>query len=193
MLSRLVAALHRWAESGWAGAATATWELFQSAILPGPSGVVFFPLAIADPRRAPRLAVWGLAGAVVGGCIAYAIGAHAFDALGRPMLSALGVGEAKIVASEAAFARHGWWLVFLSTITPLSTKLTCEIGIVTLDCGDDGRELAKNGERDVVDLEHVRDSLRATREVRGQEPHAAERRAAQGWRSHRRALAAAWP
>jgi len=50
---------------------------------------------------------------------------HAFDALGRPMLSALGVGEAKIVASEAAFARHGWWLVFLSTITPLSTKLTC--------------------------------------------------------------------
>ena len=31
------------------------------------------------------------------------------------------------------------------------------------------------------------------REVRGQEPHAAERRAAQGWRSHRRALAAAWP
>ena len=125
MLSRLVAALHRWAESGWAGAATATWELFQSAILPGPSGVVFFPLAIADPPRAPRLAVWGLAGAVVGGCIAYAIGAHAFDALGRPMLSALGVGEAKIAASEAAFARHGWLLVFASTISPLSTKLTC--------------------------------------------------------------------
>jgi membrane protein YqaA with SNARE-associated domain len=117
MLSRLVAALHRWAESGWAGAATATWELFQSAILPGPSGVVFFPLAIADPPRAPRLAV--------GGCIAYAIGAHAFDALGRPMLSALGVGEAKIAASEAAFARHGWLLVFASTISPLSTKLTC--------------------------------------------------------------------
>jgi len=125
MLSRLVAALHRWAESGWAGAATATWELLQSAILPGPSGVVFFPLAIADPPRAPRLAVWGLAGAVVGGCIAYAIGAHAFDALGRPMLSALGVGEAKIAASEAAFARHGWLLVFASTISPLSTKLTC--------------------------------------------------------------------
>ena len=125
MLSRLVAALHRWAESGWAGAATATWEFFQSAILPGPSGVVFAPLAIADPPRAPRLAVWGLAGAVAGGCIAYAIGAHAFDALGRPMLSALGVSEARIAASETAFARHGWWLVFLSTITPLSTKLTC--------------------------------------------------------------------
>lgn len=125
MLLRIIAALHRWAESGWAGAATATWELLQGAILPGPSGVVFFPLAIADPPRAPRLAVWGLAGAVTGGCIAYLIGAHAFDALGRPMLSAFGVDEAGIVASEAAFARHGWWLVFASTITPLSTKLTC--------------------------------------------------------------------
>ena len=125
MLLRLIAALHRWAESGWAGVATATWELLQSSILPGPSGVVFAPLAIADPPRAPRLAVWGLAGAIAGGCIAYAIGAHAFDSLGRPMLSALGVGEARIAASEAAFARHGWWLVFLSTITPLSTKLTC--------------------------------------------------------------------
>ena len=125
MLSRLVAALHRWAESGWAGAATATWELFQSSVLPGPSGVVFAPLAIADPPRAPRLAVWGLAGAVAGGCIAYLIGAHAFDAIGRPMLSALGVGEARIASSESAFARHGWWLVFVSTISPLSTKLTC--------------------------------------------------------------------
>jgi membrane protein YqaA with SNARE-associated domain len=125
MLSRLIAALHRWAESGWAGAATATWELLQSSVLPGPSGVVFVPLAVADPPRAPRLAVWGLAGAVVGGCIAYLIGAHVFDALGRPLLSALGGGDARIAASEAAFARHGWLLVFLSTISPLSTKLTC--------------------------------------------------------------------
>lgn len=125
MLLRLVAALHRWAESGWANAATATWELLQSSVLPGPSGVVFAPLAVADPPRAPRLAVWGLAGAVAGGCIAYLIGAHAFDVLGRPLLSALGVGDARIAASEATFARHGWLLVFVSTISPLSTKLTC--------------------------------------------------------------------
>lgn len=125
MLLRLIVALHRWAESGWAGAATAMWELLQSSVLPGPSGVVFAPLAVADPPRAPRLAAWALAGAVVGGCIAYFIGAHAFDALGRPMLSAFGLGEARLAASEATFARHGWLLVFLSTISPLSTKLTC--------------------------------------------------------------------
>ncbi|MEO6525241.1 MAG: VTT domain-containing protein [Gemmatimonadaceae bacterium] len=125
MLSRLIAALHRWAESGWAGAATATWELLQSSVLPGPSGVVFVPLAVADPPRAPRLAVWGTAGALVGGCIAYLIGLHAFDELGRALLSMIGVSDARIESSKAMFERNGWLLVFLSTITPLSTKLTC--------------------------------------------------------------------
>jgi membrane protein YqaA with SNARE-associated domain len=125
MLQRLIAALHRWAESGWAGAATATWELFQSSVVPGPSAVVFAPLALADPPRAPRLAVWGTVGAVVGGCIAYLIGAHAFDEFGRAMFSAMGVSEARMASSEAMFERHGWILVFVSTISPLSTKLTC--------------------------------------------------------------------
>jgi membrane protein YqaA with SNARE-associated domain len=37
----------------------------------------------------------------------------------------LGVSDARIVSSEALFARHGWLLVFASTISPLSTKLTC--------------------------------------------------------------------
>jgi membrane protein YqaA with SNARE-associated domain len=35
------------------------------------------------------------------------------------------VGEARIAASERMFDRHGWLLVFVSTISPLSTKLTC--------------------------------------------------------------------
>ena len=125
MLSRLIAALHRWAESGWAGAATATWELLQSSVVPGPSGLVFAPLAVADPPRAPRLAAWGLAGSVLGGCIAYLIGVHAFDELGRTLLGALGVSDARIASSEVLFERYGWLLVFASTISPLSTKLTC--------------------------------------------------------------------
>ena len=125
MLSRVIAALHRWAESGWAGTATATWEVLQSSAVPGPSGAVFAPLAVADPERAPRLACWAVAGAVAGGCIAYLIGAQAFESVGRPILSALGVTEARLVATAGLFERHGWMLVFVATISPLSTKLTC--------------------------------------------------------------------
>jgi len=125
MLARLLAALHRWAESGWAGTATATWEVLQSSAVPGPSGAVFAPLAVADPERAPQLACWAVAGAVAGGCIAYLIGAQAFEGVGRPILSALVVTEATLVSSARMFERHGWLLVFVATISPLSTKLTC--------------------------------------------------------------------
>jgi uncharacterized membrane protein YdjX (TVP38/TMEM64 family) len=34
------------------------------------------------------------------------------------------MSAATLAASEAMFERHGWILVFLSTISPLSTKLT---------------------------------------------------------------------
>jgi len=125
MLARLIAALHRWAESGWAGSATATWELMQGSFMPGPSGVVFAPLAVADPPRAARLALWGTVGAVAGGCIAYWIGARAFDEIGRPVLSMLGVSDGRLASTEALFDRHGLLIVFASTISPLSTKLTC--------------------------------------------------------------------
>lgn len=93
--------------------------------MPGPSGAVFAPLAVADPPRAPRLAGYAAIGAIAGGCIAYLIGARAFEGVGRTLLSLLGVGAARIAASQAMFDRHGWLLVFVSTISPLSTKLTC--------------------------------------------------------------------
>lgn len=125
MLSRLYAALHRWAESGWSGTATATWEVLQGSVVPGPSGIVFAPLVIADPERGPRLACWAVAGAVVGGCVAYLIGAQAFESIGRTVLSTLGVSEATLASSAGMFERHGWMLVFIATISPLSTKLTC--------------------------------------------------------------------
>jgi membrane protein YqaA with SNARE-associated domain len=125
MLVRLMSALHRWAESGWAGAATASWEVLQSSVVPGPSGAVFAPLVVADPGRGPRLAAWGAAGAIAGGCIAFLIGARAFDSLGFPILSALGVSQETLTSSATMFARHGWLLVFVSTVSPLSTKLTC--------------------------------------------------------------------
>jgi len=125
MLSRVIAALHRWAESGWSGTATATWEVLQGSVVPGPSGAVFAPLAVADPPRAPRLAAWGAFGSILGGCIAYLIGVTAFDGFGHAILSMLGVSQATLASSESMFERHGWLLVFTSTISPLSTKIVC--------------------------------------------------------------------
>ena len=122
---RTFAALHRWAESGWSGHAVGTWSFLQGSVVPGPSDALLAPLAIADPPRAYRLAVWATVGAVLGGCAAYLIGAMAFDSLGLRILDWMGVTRAAVEARRGTFERHGWSLVALSAISPLPTKIVC--------------------------------------------------------------------
>lgn len=122
---RTYAALHRWAESGWAGHAVGTWSAMQGSVVPGPSEALLAPLSIADPRRAYTLALWATAGAFVGGCLAYLVGATAFDTVGTSILGWVGVSPATVEARRGDFERHGWLLVALSTVTPLPTKIVC--------------------------------------------------------------------
>jgi membrane protein YqaA with SNARE-associated domain len=64
-------------------------------------------------------------GAFVGGCIAYAVGATAFDTLGARMLGWVGVAPDAVETRRDDFERHGWAVVALSTVTPLPTKIVC--------------------------------------------------------------------
>lgn len=121
----LLARLHDWAESGWAGSAVGTWGLLQGSFVPGPADALLLPLGISDPPRAPRLAVWAFAGSFAGGIIAYLVGRDAFEAIGRPVLSLIGVSAANLEASRALFERRGAALVLLSAVSPLSTKAVC--------------------------------------------------------------------
>src|SRR4051812_38990017 len=106
-LVALIARLHRWAESGSAGGAVCTWSCLQGSIVPGPSEALFLPLGLADPRRALRLAAWAAVGAVAGGLVAYAIGAFAFESVGRPLLSLFGIGPARWDQLAGLFHRRG--------------------------------------------------------------------------------------
>ena len=122
---RLLARLHDWAESGWAGAAVGTWGLMQGSVVPGPSEGLLLPLGLADPRRAVYLAGWATAGSTVGGFIAYAIGAQAVAGGGGAVLDWVGVGRGVLEARRGLFEDHGWKLVLLSTMSPVPTKLIC--------------------------------------------------------------------
>jgi membrane protein YqaA with SNARE-associated domain len=124
-LVALLARLHRWAESGHAGSAVCTWNALQGSVVPGPSEGLLIPLGVADPPRAPVLALWAAAGATAGGLVAYAIGLYAFDAVGWPLVSLLGVSAERWASLEGLFRRHGALLVVLSTVSPLSTKFVC--------------------------------------------------------------------
>ena len=125
LLLDLLARLHAWAEAGWAGSAVGTWALLQGSVMPGPADTLLLPLGVADPPRVWRLAAWATAGAVVGGAIAFGIGAFAFEEVGRPLFGFFGVGAQGLAEVQRLLERWGWAMVIVSATTPISTKLVC--------------------------------------------------------------------
>jgi membrane protein YqaA with SNARE-associated domain len=120
---RVLAYLHRLAEAGWATTAVGAWALLQASLVPGPVDGVLVPLGLADPKRAFRFAWSAVIGSVAGALVAYTLGTLAFESVGRAVLGWLGVTERDVEQSRALFQQRGLWLVLLSTVTPVSTKL----------------------------------------------------------------------
>lgn len=120
---RLYARLHGLAERGWAATAIGTWAFLQSSLVPGPVDVLLVPLGVADPPKAYRFAWAAVFGSVVGALVGYTIGAVAYDPVGIWVLNLFGVEGEGIEVWRGRFQRQGWWVVFLSTVTPVSAKL----------------------------------------------------------------------
>jgi membrane protein YqaA with SNARE-associated domain len=120
----LLARFHDWAETGWATSAIGVWAFLQASVVPGPVESFFVPLALADRKRVWRFALSAIIGSSLGALVSFGIGRFAFDSVGVPILGALGFGLDDVEQSRALFASHGWMLVVLSTVTPISLKLT---------------------------------------------------------------------
>jgi membrane protein YqaA with SNARE-associated domain len=116
--------VHRWAESGWATSAIGAWAFLQASLVPGPVEAFFLPLALADRKRVWRFATAAVVGSSLGALLAFAIGYFAFDTIGVHVIAMLGFDGTDVARSRALFAAHGWLLVFLSTVTPVSLKLS---------------------------------------------------------------------
>jgi membrane protein YqaA with SNARE-associated domain len=124
VVRRALLRVHRWAAAGWATSAVAAWAFLQSSILPGPAETLLVPLGLAEPHRVWRFAGSAAVGSFAGALVSFAIGHFAFYSLGLPILGLLGFDGLDVERSRALFANHGLWLIALSTITPLSLKLT---------------------------------------------------------------------
>lgn len=120
---RMYAWLHGLGERGWAATAIGSWSFLQSALVPGPVDALLVPLGLADPPKAYRFAWAAVFGAVLGTLVGYAAGALAYDTVGVFVLNLFGVEGEGIEVWRGRFQRQGWWVVFLSTVTPVSAKL----------------------------------------------------------------------
>ena len=125
LLLRLLAALRRWAESGWAGPAVGSWAFLQGSVVPGPSEALLVPMGLADPPRVLPLAAWATVGATVGGVAAYVLGATALDSVAVPLVRLFGMSAADLEARRTLFEQRGWMVVLFSTLSPLPTKFVC--------------------------------------------------------------------
>ncbi|MDB2407061.1 DedA family protein [Jannaschia sp.] len=94
----------------------------ESSVFPIPPDVMLLPMILATPHRAFLIAFVCTAASVAGALLGYAIGAFAFDALGAPMLTALGKADSFADFTQT-YNEHGAWVVAIAAFTPLPFKV----------------------------------------------------------------------
>jgi len=105
-------------------------SFIESSVFPIPPDVLIIPMILARPSRAWLIAGVALVASVIGGLLGYAIGALAYQELGRPILEALGKGDA-IEAFRIRFNDFGFWAVLTAGVTPFPYKVITIMSGVT--------------------------------------------------------------
>lgn len=124
VVTRVHARLQHLADSGRGATVVFGWGLLQGCVFPGLADLFFLPLALSRPERAYRLALVATAGTLIGSVMLYWLGAEALTLLQGPLARMVGMTPAALDAARAQLATYGAWLIFASTMSPVSTKLT---------------------------------------------------------------------
>ncbi|SFN36633.1 membrane protein YqaA, SNARE-associated domain [Roseovarius lutimaris] len=130
MIKRLYDWTLRMAEHPHALWVLAAVSFIESSVFPIPPDVLIIPMILARPSRAWLIAGVALVASVIGGLLGYAIGALAYQELGRPILEALGKGDA-IEAFRIRFNDFGFWAVLTAGVTPFPYKVITIMSGVT--------------------------------------------------------------
>lgn len=110
-------------------------SFIESSVFPIPPDVLMIPMILANPRKAWVIATVSLVASVLGGLLGYAIGALAYEQLGRPILETLGKADA-MQAFSTRFNDFGFWAVLTAGVTPFPYK------VITIMSGWTGMPLA---------------------------------------------------
>jgi membrane protein YqaA with SNARE-associated domain len=94
----------------------------ESSVFPIPPDVMLLPMILATPHRAFLIAFVCTAASVAGALLGYAIGAFAFDAIGEPVLTALGKADS-FADFTLTYNEYGAWVVAIAAFTPLPFKV----------------------------------------------------------------------
>ena len=94
---------------------------------------LYFPMVLATPKKAWKIAGVATAASVLGGYFGYAIGIFFFDKLARPLLEFYGYMQ-QFDTFKNYYHEWGAWIVFGAGITPFPYKvITIASGVVDLN------------------------------------------------------------
>ena len=133
MLRRLYDWTLTLAETPHALWALAFISFIESSFFPIPPHVLVIPMVIARPDRWAVIAGVCAGASIAGGVAGYALGAFAFDGIGRPVLEFYGYAE-KFETFAAKYNEYGAWAVLVAGLTPFPFKIvTILSGATALD------------------------------------------------------------
>jgi len=93
----------------------------ESSFFPVPPDVMLAPMALAQPSKASRFALWTTLASVLGGMFGYAIGFFLFDSI-EPWLKTTHYWSGYITATEW-FNEWGFWAVLVAGFSPIPYKV----------------------------------------------------------------------
>ncbi len=94
----------------------------ESSFFPIPPDALLIPMALAQPKRAWRLAAICTVASVAGGALGYAIGYLVFDQLAAPLLHFYHY-DAAFARFQATYAEYGLWVILVKGLTPIPYKI----------------------------------------------------------------------
>lgn len=114
----LEARFARWARGGQSRLALFAASFLEATILPVPIELLMIPVMLADRAR-----LWQAAAAVLAGCLAgvaamYLVGVIAFETVGAPVITALGL-EARYEAFLGYAEDNGVMALLIINVTPI--------------------------------------------------------------------------
>ena len=122
MLRRLYDWTMALAETRYALWALAFVSFIESSVFPIPPHVLVIPMVLARPDRWALIAGVCAAASVAGGVFGYALGAFAFEGIGRPVLEFYGYA-AKFDQFAERYNEFGAWAVLIAGLTPFPYKI----------------------------------------------------------------------
>ncbi len=130
-------ALYNWTMDKAAHPYAVWWLAFfsfiESSFFPIPPHPLLGLMCLAEPNKAIRFAIIATVASVFGGLFGYAIGYALYEAVGVPLLTAIGLIDS-VPAAQCTFNEYGVYAVTIAAATPVPFKLlTITAGALQMD------------------------------------------------------------